>query len=85
VDLFDILGNDVRVRVLEILAERSGCTFTELNDVCRISAGTLAYHLDVMSELISKTGDKYHLTTIGPYAYELVIQVRDFLQRNGQI
>lgn len=84
-NLFDILGNDVRVRVLIILAERGSSTFTELNDACKISAGTLAYHLDVTSELISKTGDKYHLSTIGLYAYELVMQVKDYLQRNGQI
>jgi predicted transcriptional regulator len=63
---------------LRMLAERGSCTFTELNDACRVSAGTLAYHLDVMRELISKTGDDYCLTTIGRFAYELVTQVKDF-------
>ena len=82
--MFSILGNNVRVRILEILAERESCTFSELNDACRISAGTLAYHLDVMRELITKTGDDYSLTRIGLYAYELLIQVKGFLQSNNQ-
>lgn len=81
VDLFRMLGNDVRVRILKELAAKGTCTFSELNNVCRVSAGTLAYHLGVLKELVSKKGDRYCLTETGHFAHELVAQAKDFKRK----
>jgi len=77
-ELFLILNNKVRVQILKELAVKGSCSFSELDRICKVSAGTLAYHLSVLKELVSKKGNNYCLTEIGRYAYKLIKEVEDF-------
>ena len=77
-ELFLILNNNVRVRILRELAVKGNCSFSELHRVCGVSAGTLAYHLGVLKGLISKRANHYCLTEIGRYACKLIREVEDF-------
>lgn len=73
-DAFQSLGNDVRMRILEALLERTGddavsstMTFSELFDATDVdtSAG-FAYHLDQLAgQYLRKTEDGYELTSTG--------------------
>lgn len=77
-NLFLILYSDVRVQILRELGAKGNCSFSELYRVCRVSAGTLAYHLTVLNGLVSKKGHDYCLTEIGRYACKLIKEVEDF-------
>ncbi len=75
--LFRVLNNNVRIRILKELAVKGNCSFSELNHVCNVSAGTLAYHLGVLKELVSKKENSYHLTEEGRCAYKIIKEVED--------
>jgi len=76
--LFNILNSDVRVQILKELALNGSCSFSELHRVSKVSAGTLAYHLSLLKELVSKRGNDYSLTEMGRYAHKLIKEVEDF-------
>ena len=78
VNLFDVLNSNVRVQILKELAVKGSCTFSELHIVCKVPAGTLAYHLVLLKELVSKRGNDYYLTEIGRFAHKLTKEVEDF-------
>lgn len=74
--------SNVRVHILNELACNGSCSFSELHRACRVSAGTLAYHLDLLEDLVSKKGNGYSLTELGRYARNLINEVEDL--ENGR-
>jgi len=75
--LFLILSNRVRIRILKELAVKGRCSFSQLHSVCEVPAGTLAYHLDVLKELVSKEDKDYCLTEMGRHACNILEKVED--------
>jgi len=68
-----------------VLALKGSCSFSELYRVCNVSAGTLAYHLSVLKELVSKEDEDYCLTEIGCYACSLIKEIEDFEEMHNSV
>jgi len=76
--LFRILGSETRLRIIEHLALSDGCSFSELNEACEVSSGTLGYHLGMMKGLVIREGEQYRLSGEGLSVSRLIKQVRRF-------
>ncbi|MEM0118318.1 MAG: helix-turn-helix domain-containing protein [Conexivisphaerales archaeon] len=73
-----VLGHPVRKRLIELLGEKQSLSFSQLREETGLPVGTLYYHLDVLSDLISQNHDKkYTLTKEGIKFYS------DMAQKEG--
>jgi DNA-binding transcriptional ArsR family regulator len=77
--LHKILKDDTRRKILHLLNEKGGLTYTELiNSLEVVSTGLLNYHLKVLSDLITKNEEgKYILTGKGNLASKLLVEFPD--------
>ncbi len=66
------LNHPLRKRILELLSEKGSMSFTEFKKTLDVRVGTLYYHFDALSRLISQDEQKrYILTPLGQRAYEV--------------
>lgn len=75
-DAFSVLGNDIRINILQMLGEADGpLTFTELRNELGIrQGGQFNYHLDkVVGYFVEKTADGYRLREPGRRVVEAVL------------
>lgn len=75
-EAFSVLGNETRVRMLQILGEAEGpLSFTELRDRVGIRQGAqFNYHLDkLVGHFVAKTDDGYALRQAGRRVVEAVL------------
>ncbi len=66
------LNHPLRKRIIELLGEKGSMSFTSFKNTLNVRVGTLYYHFDALSRLISQDEQKrYVLTPLGQRAYEL--------------
>jgi len=74
-DLYEVLGNEIRRKILIYIGERGSVRFTDLKNYIGISVGSLYYHLDILEGLVIQTSDKrYTLSEEGQEAYKLLTE-----------
>ena len=72
-DLYNILGNPHRRRIILFLGEVGEAGFTELRRHLGMSVGTLYYNLDNLRGLVvQKPNRKYTLSERGRRVYEII-------------
>ncbi len=70
--IYRALNHPLRKRIIELLAEKGSMSFTEFKNTLDVRVGTLYYHFDALSRLISQNEQKrYALTPLGQRAYQL--------------
>ncbi|MGC9069291.1 MAG: DUF7347 domain-containing protein [Thermoprotei archaeon] len=85
-DLYEILGSDVRRRIIVFVGERGSVRFTDLKNYMGISVGSLYYHLNILEGLITQTQDKrYTLTEKGLEAYKMLVGKNIEIPKQGVI
>ena len=73
-DIYNMLRNPLRRRILELLYERGEMSASELKRELNISMGTLYYHLDILSPFIRQTmARKYCLSDAGRRAISIYL------------
>jgi biotin operon repressor len=61
-----ILGHPVRIKIIELLAERGPLSWKELSKELGTSTGALYHHIDMLERLVEQnTSKKYVLTKLG--------------------
>ncbi|RLE80338.1 MAG: hypothetical protein DRJ52_06630 [Thermoprotei archaeon] len=75
--LLEALSNPVRVRILEILAERGEVSVKELKKALGISTGSLYYHLDVLGDLIERKRGFIRLSEKGAIVLGYLKELRE--------
>lgn len=58
-----VMGHPVRKRLIELLGEKQSVSFSELREETGLPVGTLYYHLDVLSGLVTQDGSKKYVLT----------------------
>lgn len=65
-----VMGHPVRKRLIELLGEKQSLSFSDIREETGLPVGTLYYHLDVLSDLISQDHSRrYTLTKEGMKFY----------------
>jgi DNA-binding transcriptional ArsR family regulator len=78
--IYKLLDHPVRREIIELLGEQKRVSFKEFTERLQINVGTLYYHFDVLSGLITQDEDrKYVLTDLGKMAYEFLTSKREQL------
>lgn len=76
IDVFEILGHEIRRRILRLIFERVEVSYTDILNTLRISDGLLNFHLRRMGDLLLKTENgTYILSNKGRKIYELMVQL----------
>ncbi|MEM3832180.1 MAG: winged helix-turn-helix domain-containing protein [Thermoprotei archaeon] len=74
-ELYDVLGSEIRRKILIFIGERGAVRFTDLKNYTGISVGSLYYHLNILEKLVIQTSDKrYTLSEEGQEAYKLLTE-----------
>src|SRR3990172_5441583 len=76
VNFFGILSHGIRVRILEMLFEKTELTYTEILNALGISDGKLNFHLRKMQDLIMSEEGKYRLSQLGLFAHKYISEIR---------
>ncbi|MFQ6086913.1 MAG: winged helix-turn-helix domain-containing protein [Candidatus Bathyarchaeia archaeon] len=78
--IYKLLDHPVRKKIIELLGEQKKAGFKEFTERLKINVGTLYYHFDVLSGLITQDEDrKYVLTDLGKMAYEFLTSKKEQL------
>ena len=68
-----VLGHPVRRKIIQLLGEEGGVSFTKLKSSIDVSVGTLYYNLGLLEDFVSQRGDRrYVLTRKGELTYRLL-------------
>lgn len=79
VDLHYKLSHPIRRKIMTLLHERSGVSYSELRGELQINAGRLYYHIDILGEFLMQGDDRrYRLSPIGKQAYEFILEGNPF-------
>jgi hypothetical protein len=77
--VFKTLSNQKRRDVLRFIGERNVATFTEIKNSVKIEeSASLAYHLNMLSLLLTQDGGKYRLSELGLDAYNLMCRITTY-------
>lgn len=74
-DVFDALSNEIRRKIIVLLAERPR-SYAELMKELNLDSPALAFHLKKLGSLIQKDNGNYTLTELGKKAYALLQQLK---------
>jgi DNA-binding transcriptional ArsR family regulator len=78
--IYKLLDHPVRKEIIELLGEQKRVGFKEFTEQLQINVGTLYYHFDVLSGLITQDEDrKYVLTDLGKMAYQFLTSKKEQL------
>lgn len=81
-DIYAVLGNPIKKRIVEIIAERGAASFTDLKRDLNLSVGTLYYNLDSLRSFVAKDANrKYVLTERGYVLYRAMREGDDAIKR----
>ncbi len=76
--ILNVLSNRVRIKILEILSNNDGVSFSELKRTLNISTGSIYYHLSALSEFIKQDDKKrYKLNERGKVLYNFLKNNRE--------
>lgn len=71
--IYKLLDHPVRKEIIEFLGKEERLGFKELKERLQINVGTLYYHFDALSGLVTQDEDrKYILTDLGKMAYQFI-------------
>jgi predicted transcriptional regulator len=71
--VFQALSNPMRRRIIKILEDNNGVSYTELINQLGLSTGKMNYHLEQLEGLIEKNGDRHYvLTSLGKKAFRQI-------------
>jgi hypothetical protein len=71
---YEALDSDIRRKILRLIGENGGVTFTKFKAELKVSTGTLYHHLNTLAQLVFQKKDKrYYLTSLG----ELTLRFMD--------
>lgn len=76
-EIFDILSHKIRRKIIRLIGENRGITYSELLERLNIDTGTLNYHLSKMKNFIVKDDGGYFLNPNGLTAYRILKYVED--------
>ncbi len=69
-EILAVMGNPIKRRIVEVIAERGEASFTDLRKCLNISVGALYYNLDGLKEYVTRNDErKYVLTEKGHLLY----------------
>ena len=78
IDYFEIIGHEIRRKILKLIYERIELSYTEILNTLEISDGLLNFHLRRMGDLIQKTEKgTYILTEQGKKIYQIIKAIED--------
>lgn len=81
-DIYAVLGNPIKRRIVEILAERGAVSFTELKRNLNLSVGALYYNLDGLKDFVTKDEvRRYVLTEKGLKLYRAMKEGDEAIKR----
>ncbi len=82
-EVYSILGNPVKRRIIELLAERGAMSFSELKRELGTSVGALYYNIDGLKGFVDKDSSsrKYVLTSKGHALYRAVKEGDEAIRR----
>lgn len=70
---YEALNHEVRRRMLRMIGEKGGVTFTEFKKAIDIGTGTLYHHLNILSPLVIQgEGKKYKLSKLGEFTLQFM-------------
>jgi ActR/RegA family two-component response regulator len=75
-NFFGILSHEIRVKILQMLFEKTELTYTEILNALGISDGKLNFHLRKMQDLLQLEGGKYRLSQLGLFAHKYIMEIR---------
>lgn len=76
--IYKVLGHPQRKKIIESIAEKEGCSFTELRQTLNTSVGALYFHLDTLGSLITQDSHRrYVLTDQGKLAHKILKDTAD--------
>lgn len=83
-DIFKVLGNESRLRILQLLRKKSYCG-EELAQMLQLSSATISHHMKKLEDvgLISAKKDQYYTNYYVNQDYLMTILQSDVLQHNG--
>lgn len=74
-EVFRALDHQVRRDILRYIGEKKHCTFTEILNATQVpDSPTLSYHLKNLAPFAEQQHGRYHLTSLGKDAYNLVLR-----------
>ena len=78
IDYFEVIGHEIRRRILKLIYERIELSYTEILNTLGISDGLLNFHLRRMGDLIQKTEKgTYILTDKGKKIYRIIKSIEE--------
>jgi len=82
-EVYSVLGNPVKRRIIELLAEHGAMSFSELKKELGTSVGALYYNIDGLKSFIDKDGSsrKYVLTSKGRALYRAIKEGDEAIRR----
>jgi len=82
-EVYSVLGNPVKRRIVELLAERGALSFSELRKELGTSVGALYYNLDGLKDFVDKDASsrKYVLTSKGRALYRALKEGDEAIRR----
>jgi DNA-binding transcriptional ArsR family regulator len=76
--LYQVLGNPVRRKIIEILGSRGGASLRELTESLNASSGSVYYNIELLGDLVKRdVGGKFTLTDRGWMAYRLLMDGKE--------
>ncbi|MEZ0345353.1 MAG: hypothetical protein ABWK01_02220 [Infirmifilum sp.] len=89
-DVYAVLSNPVKRRIIEVIAERGATSFTDLKRSLNVSVGALYYSLDGLKEYVTRNSDRrYVLTEKGYLLYKAMREsenaIRGALVQRGRL
>lgn len=77
-NIYQILSNPTRRKIIEILGARGSAGLRELMDTLGVSAGSVYYNIELLGDLVRREGDKrFILTEKGWMAYRLLMDGKE--------
>lgn len=76
-EIFEVLSHRIRRKIIRLIGENRGITYSEILGRLNIDTGTLNYHLSKMKNFIVKNDGRYFLNPNGLTAYRILKYVED--------
>ncbi|HUW47614.1 MAG TPA: helix-turn-helix domain-containing protein [Patescibacteria group bacterium] len=81
-----VLGHPVRRKIVQLLGDERGASFTKLKSFLDVSVGTLYYNLGLLEDFVSQRHDRrYVLTQKGELAYRLLQESEEKVLSNPHV
>jgi len=73
--IYNIIGNPIRVKIIELLVKNEKMSFMELKRELKLSTGSIYHHLAILGDLVTQDNKKrYMLTEEGKKVYNKYIK-----------